>query len=87
MDKGVIIEYDFTAIDGAQLLFDTARKFFEDLDGIKLDAGTEARYLAGQNYLLGLTALFATLKTKKTAAKARHGLLSAKKLCWTEPAF
>lgn len=74
MDKGVIIEYDFTAIDGAQLLFDTARKFFEDLDGIKLDAGTEARYLAGQNYLLGLTAFFATLKTKKTAAKAAKDL-------------
>lgn len=74
MEKGIVIEYDFAAIDGAQLLFDTAKAFFAKLDNLQFDSGLEARFLAGQNYLLGLTQYFQSLKTKKTAQKAAKEL-------------
>ena len=74
MDKGIVIEYDFTAIDGAQLLFDTAKAFFTKLDNLAFDSGLEARFLAGQNYLAGLTQYFQFVKTKKTPQKAAKEL-------------
>ena len=74
MEKGIVIEYDFAAIDGAQLLFDTAKAFFTKLDNLQFDSGLEARFLAGQNYLLGLTQYFQFLKTKKTPQKAAKEL-------------
>ena len=74
MDRGIIIEYDFAAIDGAQLLFDTAKAFFTKLDNLQFDGGLEARFLSGQNYLLGLTQYFQFLKTKKTPQKASKEL-------------
>jgi len=72
--KGVIIEFDFAAMDGAGLLFRTTKKFLKDLDGIALDEKTEAKYLAGGNYQGALAELFAAVKTKKTAAKAARDL-------------
>lgn len=74
MDKGVIIEYDFAAIAGADLLFATAKEFFDKLDGIAFDTGLEARFLAGQTYLIGMTDFLQFVKTKKTAAKAAKDL-------------
>ena len=71
-DRGVIVEFDFAAMNGAELLFETTRKFLADLDGIPFDAMTEARYLAGGNYQGGLSELFSIVKTKKTAQKAAH---------------
>lgn len=76
-DRAVIVEFDFTALNGAELLFGTAKRFLADLDGLALDAPTEARYLAGGNYQGGLTELFAAVKTKKTAAKAARELAGA----------
>ena len=76
-DKGVIVEYDFAAMNGAELLFETTRKFLSDLDGIPFDATTEARYLAGGNYQGGLAELFSVVKTKKTAQKAARDLAAA----------
>lgn len=76
-NKGVIIEYDFTGIGGADILFETTRAFLKDLDSIPFDANIEARYLAGGNYQGALAGYFAVVKTKKTAAKAARDLATA----------
>lgn len=68
--KNAIIEFDFAAMDGAGLLFTTAKNFLEKLDGIPLDVVSESRYLSGNSYLNGFSSLFSVVKTKKTAQKA-----------------
>ena len=83
-DRGVIVEFDFAAMNGAELLFETTRKFLADLDGIPFDAITEARYLAGGNYQGGLSELFSIVKTKKTAQKAARDLAAAFNAALTE---
>ena len=75
--RGVVIEFDFAAVNGAKLLFETAKKFLRELDAIPFDDSLEARYLAGRTYLDGLTRLFAQAKTKKTAQKASRDLAAA----------
>ena len=35
--RGVVVEFDFAAMDGAELLFKTTKKFLKDLDRIALD--------------------------------------------------
>lgn len=75
--RGVVIEFDFAAMNGAELLFRTAKGFLADLDGIRLDDALEARYLAGRTYQDGLGRLFAEVKTKKTAQKAARDLAAA----------
>ena len=83
-ERGVIVEFDFAAMNGAELLFETTRKFLADLDGIPFDAMTEARYLAGGNYQGGLSELFSIVKTKKTAQKAARDLAAAFNAALTE---
>lgn len=73
-DRGVIVEFDFTAMDGAELLFKTTRDFLNELDRIKLDTPLEARFLSGKDLLAGLQALFQLQKTRKTAVKAARDL-------------
>ena len=73
-DRGVIVEFDFAVLNGAELLYETAKRFLSELDGIPLDVRTEAQYLAGGNYQGGLADLFAVVKTKKTAQKAARDL-------------
>lgn len=73
-DKGVIVEFDFTVLNGADLLYETTKRFLSELDGIALDPRLEAQYLAGGNYQGGLAELFAAVKTKKTAQKAARDL-------------
>ena len=75
--KGVIIEFDFAAMNGADLLYAVTKDFLAKLDGIALDERTEAKYLAGRSYLDGLGEYFALVKTKKTAAKAARDLSDA----------
>lgn len=75
--KGVVVEFDFAAMDGAKLLFETTRTFLRELDGIPFDEPVEAKFLAGKTYLDGLTALFASVKTKKTSQKAARDLAEA----------
>ena len=75
--KGVIVEFDFAAMDGAGLLFRTASKFLQDLDGIPFDDLAEAKYLAGNNYQGAFAEYFPVVKTKKTAAKAARDLADA----------
>ena len=70
-DRGVIIEFDFAAMNGAELLFNTTKALLNRIDGIPLDLPTEAKYLmAGGDCLTGLAKYFAEVKTKKTAVKA-----------------
>ena len=75
--RGVVIEFDFAAMNGAELLFKTAKEFLKGLDNIPFDDALEARFLAGRTYLDGLTRLFAQAKTKKTAQKASRDLAAA----------
>lgn len=72
--KGVIVEYDFTVLDGADMLFDATKRYLMELDGIVLDVPSEARFLAGGNYQGALAQLFSKVGTKKTAAKAAREL-------------
>ena len=83
-EKGVVVEFDFAAMDGAQLLFETTRTFLRELDQIPFDASTEARVFAGKSYLDGLTAHFAAVKTKKTSQKAARDLADAFRIAVTE---
>ena len=76
-DRGVIVEFDFTVLNGAELLYETTKRFLSELDGIAFDARSEAQYLAGGNYQGGLAELFAAVKTKKTAQKAARDLSAA----------
>ena len=55
--RGVIVEFDFTAVDGAQLLFDTAKKVLKG-HGVALTLKQECKYLAGGNYQGALKELF-----------------------------
>ena len=75
--KGVIVEFDFAAMDGAGLLFDVTKRFLAALDKIPFDERVEAQYLAGGNYQGALAEYFAVVKTKKTAAKAAKDLAAA----------
>ena len=75
--KGVVVDFDFAAMDGAGLLFDVARRLLGDLDRIPLDEVSEARLLVGNDMQQGLSALFRQAKTKKTAAKAAKDLAAA----------
>ena len=75
--KGVIVDFDFAVANGAEILFETAKEFLKELDGIKLDASLEARYLAGNSYEEGFGRLFAVAKTKKTAPKAAREFAAA----------
>lgn len=76
-EKGVVVEYDFAAMDGAGLLFETTKRFLAALDSIPLDSAAEAKYLAGGNYQGSLAEYFAVIKTKKTAQKAGKDLDAA----------
>ena len=74
--KGVIVEFDFTAMNGAELLYKTMEKILVDNE-IPFDTRAEAQYLAGGNYQGGLAEYFAVVKTKKLAAKAAKDLSAA----------
>ncbi|MGN0853938.1 MAG: HAD family hydrolase [Kiritimatiellia bacterium] len=71
--KGVIVEFDFAAMDGANLLYRTTKALLE-ANEIGFDPRAEAQHLAGGNYQGGLAEYFESVKTKKTAAKAAKDL-------------
>jgi len=75
--KGVIVEFDFAAMDGAGLLFDVTKKLLANVDNIPFDERIEAQHLAGGNYQGGLAEYFAIVKTKKMPAKAAKDLTAA----------
>lgn len=73
LPRGVIIEYDFTAIDGAQILFETTSKLLAK-EGIELDIKREALHLNGGNFQGALTELAEALKVKLDAADVAQKL-------------
>lgn len=75
--KGVVVEFDFAAMNGAQLLFDVTQRYLNKLDGIGLDMPTEEKFLVGRSYEEGLAKYFKVVKTKKTAPKAARELAAA----------
>ena len=75
--KGVVVEFDFAAMNGAQLLFDVTQRYLKELDGIGLDMPTEEKFLVGRSYEDGLARYFKVVKTKKTAPKAARELAAA----------
>ena len=85
LQRGVVVEFDFTAVDGAQLLFDTAKKQLAPL-GIDLTVKLEALHLAGGNYQGGLTELFTELEVKQDAAQQAQDLAEAFRTALSERA-
>jgi len=81
--RGVVVEFDFTVLDGAQLLFDIAKKRLAQ-DGIDLTIKLEAKHLAGGNYQGGMTELFNALENKNDPATTAHELADAFKAAVTE---
>ena len=73
LKKGVIVEFDFAAMDGAEILYRTTEALLKSID-IGFSPRIEALHLAGGNYQGGLAEYFAVVKTKKTAAKAAKDL-------------
>ena len=92
--RGVVIEFDFVAVDGAQLLFDTAKKVLAD-SGIDLTIKLEAMHLAGGNYHGAVAELFNAVLGKKddagevarTLAKAFADALTEKVAAAVTPSF
>ena len=71
--KGVVVEFDFAVVEGAELLYATAEALMKEND-IPFSRRAEAEHLYGGNYQGGLSEYFAVVKTKKTAAKAAKDL-------------
>jgi len=67
--KGVVVEFDFAAMDGGALLYNTTAALMKENE-IPFDKRAEAEHLAGGNYQGGFAEYFAVVKTKKTSAKA-----------------
>ena len=92
--RGVVVEFDFTAVDGAQLLFDTAKKVLAD-SGIDLTIKLEAMHLAGGNYHGAVAELFNAVLGKRddagevarTLAKAFADALTEKVAAAVTPSF
>ena len=76
LTRGVVIEFDFTAIDGGQSLFETAQKILA-AKGVDLTVKLEALHLSGGNYQGGLAELFRTLDKKCDAAATARDLHDA----------
>lgn len=75
--RGVVVEFDFAALNGADLLFETTRDYLRGLDDIPFDRVVEAEHMAGRSFQKGLSSYFSAVKTKKTSAKAARELWEA----------
>ncbi len=85
LSRGVIVEFDFTAIDGAQILFDTAKKVLKGY-GVTLTVKLEAMRLVGGNYQGGLKELFESVEIEADPAQVAQELAEAFKAALTEKA-
>ena len=74
--KGVVVEFDFAAMNGAELLYGITERLLKENE-IEFSPRAEAQHLAGGNYQGGLAEYFAAIKTKKTAQKAAKDLADA----------
>ena len=85
LPRGVVVEFDFTAVDGAQILFDVAKKVLAQ-QGIDLSIKLEANHLVGGNYQGGLMELFEAQGVSADAAAVAQELAEAFKAALTEKA-
>lgn len=74
--KGVVVEFDFTVLNGSEILFDTASTILKGY-GITLDARLEALHLAGGNYQGALAELFEKVGCDADAAAVARELNTA----------
>ena len=74
--KGVVVEFDFTVLNGSEILFDTASAILKGY-GITLDAKLEALHLAGGNYQGALAELFEKVGCEADAAAIARELNAA----------
>jgi len=82
--KGVIIEFDLAAMNGAELLFNVMRDLLNNLEGVDIDLPMEDRFLVGGNYQGGMAELLREIKSKKTAQKTARDLAAAFKAALNE---
>ena len=85
LTRAVIVELDFAALNGAELLFQTAKKVFA-AHGVELTDKLEAIHLAGGSYQGAIAELYATLGKKGDAAKLAKELDDAFKAVLAEKA-
>lgn len=71
--KGVIVEFDFTALDGASILFETAKAQLAER-GVALTPKLEALHLAGGSYQGAFAELYDRVGKKFDAAKSAREL-------------
>lgn len=76
LPRGVVIDFDFTALDGAQLLFDVTKQKLA-ASGIDLTIKLEALHLVGNNYQGGLDELAKKLGVAIDAAAVAKDLATA----------
>ena len=74
LPRGVIVEFDFTALDGADILYKVAKKHLEGC-GIDLTVKLEAMHLANGNCQGALDELFSALGKRHDPAKAARELM------------
>ena len=70
--KGVVVEFDFAVLNGADILFETASGILKG-HGIVLDSRLEALHLAGGNYQGALAELFAKVECDAEPATVARG--------------
>ena len=75
MQHGVVVELDFTAIDGSSLLFDTAKTLLAE-QGVELTFKLEAMHLAGGKFQGGLAELYSVVGKEGDAAQTARELAS-----------
>ena len=83
--RAVIVEFDFTALDGAQMLFDIARSQLAK-HGIDLTVKLEAMHLANGNCQGALRELFEKFKKNDDPVAAARELMDAFRAALTEKA-
>lgn len=81
--RGVVVELDFALLDGAELLFNVAKKYLAEI-GIDLTLKLEAKHLVGGNYHGGMTELFSVTGNRHEPAKAARELAEAFRNAVTE---
>jgi beta-phosphoglucomutase-like phosphatase (HAD superfamily) len=74
--KGVVVEFDFAVLNGADILFETASGILKGF-GITLDSRLEALHLAGGNYQGALAELFAKVECDADPAAVARELHAA----------
>ena len=81
--KGVVVEFDFAAAPGADILYATTERLMKEND-VPFSPRIEAQHLAGGNYQGGLAEYFASVKSKKLPSKVAKDLSAAFREAMTE---